>query len=424
MNAIPKLFEKILSDSLSHQIVSLLSPCQHGFCKSRSTTTNILELTTIVNYGFLKGVQTDVVYTDFSKAFDKVNHEMLLNKLSLMGFSNNAIKWLRSYLSNRTQQVKFRNVTSMDIMVPSGVPQGSHLGPLLFTLFINDLPSIITHAKILMYADDVKIFKDVSNSDHEFLLQSDLDKFSQWCSVNLMDLNIAKCKHMTFYRVNKLDTYYYVNGSILEKVYNITDLGILLDHKIDFRDHIALTVNKANGVLGFMKRWSKEFSDPYVTKHLYTSLVRPILEYGSIVWDPYYSVHINSIESVQKQFLIFCLRGLGWNSFALPSYVDRLRLIKLPTLKSRRVMLSVSFLIGIIRGDVNSEYLLGKINFNIPTRPTRNFLPIKLNYYNSVFANNDPFRRICENFNKLNTIIDISESNNVIKSKIILYLNN
>lgn len=424
LNAVPKLLEKILSDSLSHQITSLLSPCQHGFCKSRSTTTNILELTTIVNDGFLKSMQTDVIYTDFSKAFDKVNHEILIHKLSLMGFSINALKWLRSYLSNRTQQVKFKNVTSREIMVPSGVPQGSHLGPLLFTLFINDLPSIIIHSKVLMYADDVKIFKTVRDSNHQLVLQSDLDKFSQWCAINLMDLNINKCKHMTFYRMNKLDTIFNVNGSTLEKVNSITDLGILLDRRLDFREHIALTVNKANGVLGFMKRWSKEFSDPYVTKNLYTSLVRPILEYGSIIWDPYYSTHINSIESVQKQFLIFCLRGLGWNSYALPSYVDRLRLIKLPTLKSRRVMLSISFLVGIIRGDVNSEFLLGKINFNIPSRPTRNFQPIKINYHSSVFANNNPFRRLCDNFNKLYNIIDISENNAVIKRKIILYLNN
>lgn len=424
LNAIPKLLEKILTDSLSHQTSSLLSTCQHGFRKSRSTTTNILELTTIVNNGFLNKMQTDVIYTDFSKAFDKVNHDILLHKLSLMGFCFTTLKWLSSYLYNRTQQVKFRGVTSKVIEVSSGVPQGSHLGPILFTLFINDLPSIILHSKVLMYADDVKIFKTFKEPNDQLLLQSDIDKLSQWCKINLMELNIKKCNHMSFFRIRKFESIYYINDSTLLKVHNINDLGVLLDHRLNFRDHITLTVNKAMGVLGFMKRWSKEFSDPYITKQLYTSLVRPILEYGSIIWDPCYSIHISSIESVQKQFLIFCLRGLGWNSYVLPSYVNRLGLIKLPTLKSRRVMLSISFLLGLIRGDVDSEFLLGRINFCVPTRPTRNFQLLNLKYYRSVYANNDCFRRICENFNKCYHIINISESNDVVKRKIILHLNN
>ena len=103
-------------------------------------------------------------------------------------------------------------------------------------------------------------------------------------------------------------------------------------------------VNQANGVLGFIKRWSKEFSDPYVTKQLNISLVRPILEYGSIISDPHFLIYVNLIESIQKRFLLFCLRGLGWNSFVLPSYESRLTLIKLPTLKSRKVA-EMSFLI-------------------------------------------------------------------------------
>lgn len=423
LNAIPKLFEKIITDCLCHQISSILSPCQHGFRKLRSTATNILELTTIVNEGFVNNKQTDVIYTDFSKAFDKVNHDILLYKLSYMGFSNKAIRWLNSYLSNRTQQVKFKNAFSKTIEVVSGVPQGSHLGPVLFTLFINDLPSVIQHSNILMYADDVKIFYSFNDINDQSHLRTDVEYFYKWCNKNLLELNIKKCKHMTFFRSLKLDTSYNFNGATLEKVTSIIDLGILLDHQLKFCDHISMMVNKANGVLGFIKRWSKEFTDPYITKQLYTSLVRPILEYGSIVWDPYFNTYINNIESVQKQFLLFCLRGLGWNSYVLPSYESRLGLIKLPTLKSRRTMLSIAFLLGLIRGDVDSEYLLSKINFNVPTRLSRNFQLLNLKYHRSVYANNDSFRQICLNFNNLYHLIDLSESSDVLKRKIILYLN-
>lgn len=423
LNAIPKLLEKILTDILSHQTSSLLSTRQHGFCKLRSTTTNLLEFTTLINNGFVNKLQTDVIYTDFSKAFDKVNHVILLQKLSLMGFSIPALKWLSSYLSNRTQQVKFREAVSNVIKVTSGVPQGSHLGPVLFTLFINDLPNVILHSKVLMYADDVKIFKSLENSNDIRLLQEDLDMLSQWCRIHLMELNIKKCKHMSFYRNNKINSNYNINSTTLEEVNTIVDLGILLDHRLNFCDHIALTVNKAFGVLGFMKRWSKEFSDPYITKQLYTALVRPILEYGCIIWDPCYSIHINSIESVQKQFLIFCLRRLGWNSFVLPPYENRLNLIKLPTLKSRRIMLGITFLLGLIRGEVNSQFLLGQINFNIPARTTRNFQLLRLSHNRSVYANNDSFRRICKNFNDCYNVIDISHPINVSKRNIILFLN-
>ena len=239
-----------------------------------------------------------------------------------------------------------------------------------------------------------------------------------------MELNIKKCKHMSFYRCTNLHTTYFVNDGALESVDLFSDLGILLDHRLNFRPHISMTINKAYGVLGFMKRWSKEFSDPYITKRLYTSLVRPILEYGSIIWDPCYTIHINFVESVQKQFLLFCLRGLGWNSRALPSYKSRLNLIKLPSLKSRRTLLNISFLLSLFHGNINSNYLLSRIQINIPSRPTRNFMLLKINYYRSNYANNDPFRRLCDQFNEFYHIIDLSESKENLKRKLILYLNN
>ena len=136
-----------------------------------------MELTTKVNEGLINRQQTDVIYTVFSKPFDRVNHDILIYKLSCMGFSNNAVRWLKSYLSSRTQQVKFENVPSKDIDVPFGVPQGSHFGPVLFALFINDLPSVIIHANILMFADDLKIFNALDSISGLSTRQRDIDYF-------------------------------------------------------------------------------------------------------------------------------------------------------------------------------------------------------------------------------------------------------
>lgn len=423
LSAIPKLLEKIMTDNLSHLIAPFLSTHQHGFRKSRSTITNILELTTLVNDGFRARMQTDAIYTDFSKAFDKVNHDLLLMKLNSMGFSNLLLKWLNCYLSDRTQRVKFRNTISREIEVLSGVPQGSHLGPVLFILFINDLPTVVQHSNVLMYADDVKIFRSFRDPNEYDLLQTDLDNFSTWCKVNLMELNILKCKQMSFFRSGRMQIPYFLNEVQLESVESFLDLGILLDRRLNFRLHISMTINKAYGALGFMKRWSKEFSDPSVTKRLYVSLVRPILEYGSVIWDPCYTIHINMVESVQKQFLLFCLRARGWGPRDLPSYEFRLGLIKLPTLRSRRVMLGISFLMGSIQGTLNSDFIVNRLRFNVPSVRTRNYQLIHVEYFRTNCANNDPFRRLCVQFNRYYGIIELSENRDTLKRKIILLLN-
>lgn len=134
--------------------------------------------------------------------------------------------------------------------------------------------------------------------------------------------------------------------------------------------------NKAYKNLGFIKRWSNEFVDSYVTKLIYISFVRPNLEYGSIIWNPTYTIHSNLIESVQKQFLLFCLKDRGWDyaqSQSLPPYEYRLRLIKLPSLNSRRSMLNVTLILNIIQGKIVSDFIMQRVCFSVPIRRTRNY---------------------------------------------------
>ena len=426
LSAIPKLFEKLVTDIVSHHVSSILVPCQHGFRKGRSTVTNLVQFTTGIIDGFISGCQTDAIYTDFSKAFDKVNHDILLYKLDFMGFDNVLLKWFSSYLKDREQCVLFKQTYSRFIRVSSGVPQGSHLGPVLFSLFMNDLPSAIVDANILMFADDVKLYVTYDDPVGHLLLQGDLDRFFSWCSINLMELNLKKCKHMIFSRSKVyFDEDYLLDGSILDCVSSIVDLGILLDRKLSFDSHISTMINKAYGVLGFMKRWAKEFSDPYVTKQLYTSLVRPVLEYGSVVWDPNGTGDIGRIESVQKQFLLFCLRNLGWSSNwnEFPGYRNRLALIRLPTLKSRRTMLNTMFVLKTLNGEVDSEFIVGKLYLHIPFYNTRHYKLIYVEFFRTGYGCANPIRRMSCDFNSLYEFIDFSKSISIIKSNIIAYLN-
>lgn len=273
-----------------------------------------------------------------------------------------------------------------------------------------------------MYADDVKIFFSFDNADHVYL-QNDLNSFSLWCEHNMLELNIKKCKCMRFARNNPIAVKYSLGGHYLEVVESFIDLGILLDAKLNFNAHITSVVNKARGVLGFIKRRAKEFSDPYIINRLYVSLVRPILEYGSIIWDPYYNLNCIYIESVQKQFLLFCLRGLGWNYTNLPSYTSRLALIKLPTLKSRRTMLNISFMVKLLNGYICCEFLVNSVKINVPCRNTRHYIPFFVPLCRSNYTISNPFTRICRQYNDLSDFVDFSLSLNIIKNKIILYLN-
>jgi len=225
-----------------------------------------------------------------------------------------------------------------------------------------------------MYADDVKLCLLYIESG--FCLQSDINRFQEWCQYNLLNLNCLKCNVMTFYRGTPTFMSYSLQKTVLDRIYSVNDLGVLLDPKLKFDSHITFTVNKAMSVLWFIKRWYTEFDDPCTTKLLFTSLVRHNLEYCSSIWSPQYQIIIDRIESVQKPFLLFALRGLNWDqNFRLPSYSSRLLLINLPSLVNRRTMLGTIFMNNLIRGDIDSVDLVSSITFNFPVSLMRNYYP-------------------------------------------------
>lgn len=422
LSAIPKLFESILASQISLDIQRIISPLQHGFVSKRSTSTNLSECMNIILHQFKSKVQTDIIYTDFSKAFDSVNLELMMIKLEMYGFPTLLLNWLRSYMFDRCQQVLYNSVKSSPFIATSGVPQGSHLGPLLFNLYINDLPEVIKSSYTLMFADDVKIIHPLLDGHDK--LQTDLDNLVNWSYVNRLPLNVKKCKCMSFTRSSAVTHPYTINGGDLERVMSFQDLGVIMDPKLSFNSHIDSIINKASIVLGCIKRWAKEFSDPYVTKLLYVSLVRPILEYVPIVWSPSYLTHINRIESVQKQFLIFCLRNLGWDpTKRLPPYEQRLKLLALHTLSSRRQMLNVCFVHRILIGDVDCPSLLSKLHMNVPVRFTRQPAFLSIKRYNQNYLNNFAFIVAQVDYNHLCEFIDFDRPLSTIKHNVLTFLN-
>ncbi|CAH8497539.1 unnamed protein product, partial [Schistosoma bovis] len=190
-----KLMESLICDGSNDYLLSLnfFSPQQHGFRKGYSCITNLLTAvdrwTSILD---CKG-KVDVIYLDFSKAFDKVNHLCLINKLKRLGIRPPLIDWLTSYLKNRHFKVRVNFTLSQAMECPSGVPQGSVRGPLLFLIYINDLPQQVT-SDLLLFADDVKLWREIRNQDDIQALQEDLTRLQSWADDNGLTFNTSKCK--------------------------------------------------------------------------------------------------------------------------------------------------------------------------------------------------------------------------------------
>ena len=212
------MFERILKDDLVNYLESndLLYSSQHGFRKNKSCLTNLLEFLQEVSDGMDKGVSIDVIYLDFSKAFDKVPHKRLLLKLKAMGIGGRVLKWIESWLGNRRQRVVLNGKCSDWEEVTSGVPQGSVLGPILLLLFINDLDEGIVN-RILKFADDTKVIGRVGTQEQIKVLRQDLQKLMDWSMDWQMMFNVEKCKVMHMGNKN-IEANYEMGGKEHESV--------------------------------------------------------------------------------------------------------------------------------------------------------------------------------------------------------------
>ena len=237
----------------------LISNTQYGFIAGRSTSLQLLHMLDRWTEYLEYGGQIDVMYSDFEKAFDKVPHARLLSKLYSYGISNTVIKWIQDFLTGRRYRVRVKLSYSLWSWVTSGIPQGSVLGPLLFLIFINDLiECCAAHSEIYLFADDAKLFQHILNDSDRQSLQEGINELHEWTQRWLLKLNISKCKVISFGRhVDKFHMYNFTNNDLvtpIERVETITDLGILMDEKLSFKEHIHNKINKAYAMLGLIKR--------------------------------------------------------------------------------------------------------------------------------------------------------------------------
>lgn len=368
LSAVPKVMESILTDELFCSLRTYIIGQQHGFFSGRSTSTNLGVYHNFLATSMEEGSQIDVIYTDLSKAFDSVCHALLLKKLKEIGVGGSYLEWIGSYLSGRRQRVGVCGVRSREVIVTSGVPQGSHIGPILFLLFINDVLSCFRISECLLYADDLKFYATVT-ADRS--LQSDLNNLVDWCHKNHLNLNISKCKTMRFYTSkNPIIHAYSIGDRELESVSSMLDLGVTFDRKLSYNLHIDNITLKAFRMLGFVKRNTKHIHDTRAILCLYNALVRSILEYCSVIWSPYYNINISRVERVQHKFSTYLLFKHHFPNNDL-CYETRLQLCGLKSLESRRRDAMLLFLYKLLNGMIDCGELTESISFRVPARRTR-----------------------------------------------------
>ena len=343
-----KLMESILRDKIVEFLEknNIIRDSQHGFRNRRSCLTNLLDFLHDIYEMYEEGRAVDIIYLDFQKAFDKVPHRKLLNKVESHGISGHIHRWISDWLCDRKQRVVLNGKFSDWRNVSSGVPQGPVLGPILFLIYINDLDEDVK-CKISKFAGDTKIANRVIPLSRQQELQNYLNTLGEWAVDSQMFFNVDKCKVLHIGNRN-VQANHTMNGKQLAKIEQEKDLGVVISSDLKPSKQCSEVVKTANKLIGFIGR-SFEFRTEEIIITLYNALVRPHLEYCVQCWSPYYKKDIEKLEGVQRRMtkLIPRLRN--------KPYEERLNELNLFSLTKRRLRGDLIEVFKIIKGIENMD---------------------------------------------------------------------
>ena len=288
---ISKVFEMVVYNQLYAYFVehNYFSENQYGFRKLHSTEYAVLEIVDRVNLELDKGNRPLALYLDLSKAFDTLNFEILLEKLKYYGVHELSLNWFKSYLENRKQYVEIENSKSDITSTSLGVPQGSILGPLLFTIYVNDIHLSSTFFNVIQYADDTTLFSPMLNKhnlDMSSMVTNELNKVYKWLCANKLSLNIKKTKYMIFCRQGKKQHTLLnikIKNTLVEQVQNFDFLGITLNQNLSWGSHIDKVSYKISRCIGILRKL-RFYLPEFTLKSIYNSLLLPHLTYGILAW--------------------------------------------------------------------------------------------------------------------------------------------
>ncbi|CAH8546386.1 unnamed protein product [Dicrocoelium dendriticum] len=312
-----KVMEAIVADVLTAYLEesAFLAHEQHGFRRNRSCTTNLMLARSSWTKLIDSGAGVDVVYLDFSKAFDRLDHGILICKLQSFGIGDPLLGWITSFLLHRSLEVKVRGSLSHPIQVECGVPQGSVLGPRLFLMYIDDIAALIL-SNCLLYADDIKVWRAINTPDDSAILQEDLDKVYAWSVQNQLPFNTEKCRVLHLRHQSAF--FYKLGDHVLHTTAEEKDLGVLIQSDLGCSAQAKKASNASIRNLGLLRRTFGRF-DPSVFHQLLGAYIRPHVEYAIQVWQPWLRKDLSDLEKPQRR-ATKNVKGLGQLR-----YEDRLR---------------------------------------------------------------------------------------------------
>ena len=378
-NHLTKIFERVLRKHIVDHLETngLMNKSQHGFRERHSTITQLLCYLDSIMSILEEGKSVDVIYLDFSKAFDKVDHVILLKKVESFGIKGKTLVWIKSFLTNRQQQVKVGNFLSPKEWVRSGVPQGSVLGPLLFLIMMFDIDKDIQHSKLASYADDTRLWRFVCNAVDQQLLQKDLITLFSWAKTNNKSFNEEKFEHMGIPNwMNNDSQYTSPSGLPITKKDTIKDLGVHVSSDLSFDTHINTNVKATQQIAAWTLRTFKSRSK-FILKVLLQSLVVAKIEYASVVWCPFDKKNIDLIESIQRRYTSQMFEYQTWDE-ELQMYVcnvdyrQRLKDLKIYSLERRRERFAILYVYRTLIGLLDFQWFEVFLERGIRVQPKYN----------------------------------------------------
>ncbi len=371
MCVVAKVLERCVYNRLIDHIQNMISAAQHGFLRGKSCTGQLLSVLHRISENLDLGKQTDILYFDIAKAFDTVDHTLLVNKLRRFGLNGNILKWFIDYLSGRQQRVLLNSEISKTLPVSSGVPQGSILGPLLFLIYINDLPESMTSPSVdvSLFADDTKCFSIVESLADARVLKTEAGNMEKWAQSERLKFNAQKCKVLSITRKRRpLVAEYIINGETLLHVSSQKDLGVTFSSDLSWNVHIQEQVTKANRMLGMLKRSTARVKNVNTRRCLYVTLVRSHLAYASQVWSPQTITMCMELERIQRRATKFIL-ALPFDSDT--PYKTRLASLRILPLSYWHEYLDILYLFKCTHGFVKTDILPEKVDSITSTRNLR-----------------------------------------------------
>ena len=309
LSALTQIFEKLVCKQLVNYLEKheILYEFQFGFRKGHSTSQAIAEIADNLRNAIDDNLYSCGVFLDFSKAFDTVNHAILLKKLERYGIRGVPLQFFASYLTNRQQYVQMGNTVSSKQTMTCGIPQGSSLGPVLFLIYINDLPNSSNALTFRIFADDTNVFASARDLKVlEKIVNAELKKVKIWCDVNRLSINFSKTNFMIIKSQKKKDDQVNVNiesadGTInvLQRKQKIKYLGVLLDETMSFNHHISYICTRIARNNGIISKPRHYLTFPQM-KQIYYSLIYPYISYAILAWGSAYKTHINKIQIKQN----------------------------------------------------------------------------------------------------------------------------